>query len=300
MTFFTKLRKIVKYYKQFCLAKAAKSRLEESRLRQHLEFWQVILHSDTANGTTKARIKILRDKLQSLANQKEEGRKIRSRTRWMESGDRMSKHFFSSVRERPAGGLITELYDEDNTIASSSANLAKVCNSFYSKLYACPVQNEQRHEHVDELLSYVPKKFSPTAQRMLEAPLTSEELTKAVQALAKGKSPGPDGLTAEFFQSYWSFMCDNFTRMVNESLARGRFPNGVTRGKIALLFKEGDHSRLTNWRPITLLNITYKIFAKALQRRLQPLLVEVIDSDQTAFLPLRFILDNILLTYESI
>ena len=49
-----------------------------------------------------------------------------------------------------------------------------------------------------------------------------------------------------------------------------------------------------------LLNTTYKIFAKALQWRLQPLLVEVIDSDQIALQPLRFILNNILLTHKSI
>ena len=114
--------------------------MEESRLRQHLEFWQVILHSDTTNGTTKARIKILRDKLQNLIDEKEEGRRITSRTPWMESRDRMTKHLFSSIRERPAGRLITELYDEDNTIISSSVNLVQVWNSFYSKLYACPVQ----------------------------------------------------------------------------------------------------------------------------------------------------------------
>jgi len=155
-----------------------------------LEFWQVILHFDITNGTAKTMIIILKDKLQSLADKKEEGRKIRSRTRWMESGDRMKKHFFSSIRERPTSGLITKLYDEDNTIISSSANLAKVCNSFYSKLYVCLVQNEQQHEHVEKLLSYI-----PNAQRMLEAPLTKEELTKAVHALAKGKSPCPDGLS---------------------------------------------------------------------------------------------------------
>ena len=39
--------------------------------------------------------------------------------------------------------------------------------------------------------------------------------------------------------------------------------------------KNGDHSSLINWQPITLLNTTYKIFAKALQQGLQPLLVEV-------------------------
>ena len=57
-------------------------------------------------------------------------------------------------------------------------------------------KNEQRHEHVEELLSYVPNKLSLTAQRMLEAPLTKKELTKAVHAFAKGKTPGPNGLRA--------------------------------------------------------------------------------------------------------
>ena len=58
--------------------------------------------------------------------------------------------------------------------------------------------------------------------------------------------------------------------------------------------------KLTNWRLITILNTTYKIFVKALQRRLQPLLMEVIDNDKITCLTLRFVLDNILLRYESI
>jgi hypothetical protein len=53
---------------------------------------------------------------------------------------------------------------------------------------------------------------------------------------------------------------------------------------------------LTNWRPITLLNLSYKFFAKAIQLRLQPILMEIISCKQSVFLLLRFILDNILLT----
>ena len=156
--------------------------------------------------------------------------------------------------------------------------------------------DEQRHEHEEKMLSYVSTKFSWTAQRIMEAPLTNAKLTKVVQAFARGKSLGPDGLTAYFFQAYRSFLSDDFTKMVNESIAMEQFPNGVTKGRITLLLKYGDRLSLTNWRPITILNTAYKIFAKALQRRFQPLLVEVIDSNQTTFLPLRFILDNILLT----
>lgn len=68
---------------------------------------------------------------------------------------------------------------------------------------------------------------------------------------------------------------------------------------IALIYKGNERSKLTNWRPITLLNVAYKLFAKTLQLRLQPVLIEVIDFNQSTFLPMRLILDNILLTHET-
>lgn len=49
-----------------------------------------------------------------------------------------------------------------------------------------------------------------------------------------------------------------------------------------------------------LLTLVYKIFAKTLQLRFQPILKDVISPEQTAFLPLRFILDNIVLTQETL
>lgn len=43
------------------------------------------------------------------------------------------------------GGLIMELYDEDNTIVFLSVDLARACNFFYSKLYACPILEEEEN-----------------------------------------------------------------------------------------------------------------------------------------------------------
>ena len=87
--------------------------------------------------------------------------------------------------------------------------------------------------------------------------------------------------------------------MINASIREGRLPPGVTQGMIVLLYKGSDQQALTNWRPITLLNLGYKIYTKALQLRLQPVLMDVISPDQLAFLPLRFILDNLLITQET-
>ena len=87
--------------------------------------------------------------------------------------------------------------------------------------------------------------------------------------------------------------------MINESIREGRLPPGITQGIIVLLHKVDDRQALTNWRPITLLNLGYKIYAKALQLRLQLVQMDVISPDQSVFLPLRFILANLLITQET-
>ena len=87
--------------------------------------------------------------------------------------------------------------------------------------------------------------------------------------------------------------------MITHVVRRQELPLGVTQGVISTLHKKKSKSHLTNWSPITLLNVAYILFAKALQKRLQPILMEIIDFDLFAFFPMRFILDNILLTHET-
>jgi hypothetical protein len=64
----------------------------------------------------------------------------------MKSGDRKNKYFSSLVKERLVGGFITKLYDEDDMLVSSLAYIAKVCNTFYSKLHAYPTPYAHREE----------------------------------------------------------------------------------------------------------------------------------------------------------
>ena len=88
--------------------------------------------------------------------------------------------------------------------------------------------------------------------------------------------------------------------MVQQAIEKDKLLESVTARMIILLHKGGSRNSLSNWRPSTLLNSTYKIMAKTLQQRLQTILIEIISSDQSAFLSTRFLLDNILLTQETI
>jgi hypothetical protein len=135
---------------------------------------------------------------------------------------------------------------------------------------------------------------------ILKAPIQLQELTQALQDMASNKAPGYDGVITEFYKALWPVIGKEFFAMLQESLSIGRLPKGMNNGIISLLPKEGNRNSLNHWRPITLLNVPYKIWAKTLQLRLQPILMEIICPDQTAFLPLRFILDTIFLTHETL
>ena len=57
--------------------------------------------------------------------------------------------------------------------------------------------------------------------------------------------------------------------------------------------KDKDRELLKNWRPLSLLNTDYKIIAKCIANRIKKGLPNIIHSDQTGFLPNRFIGENI-------
>lgn len=69
---------------------------------------------------------------------------------------------------------------------------------------------------------------------------------------------------------------------------------------ISLIPKEVDTKNLNFRRPITLLITAYIIFVNTFQIMLQPVFKNIITSEQSAFLPLKFILDNIVLTQETL
>jgi hypothetical protein len=136
--------------------------------------------------------------------------------------------------------------------------------------------------------------------RTLDKPLTLAELTAALGGMANEKSPSPDGVITEMYKCLWPTIGEEYLEMLNLSILGGSLPPSMTKGLIVLLHKGGCQKSLNNWRPITFLNVAYKLFAKYLQLRLQPIINEVISHDQSAFLPMHFILDNIFLIYETI
>ncbi|GBG79859.1 hypothetical protein CBR_g30124 [Chara braunii] len=116
----------------------------------------------------------------------------------------------------------------------------------------------------------------------------------------KGKSPGVDGLSVEFYAVNWGVLGSLLVELYNEVLVGGKLGKGMTHGVITVLFKKGDKAEVRNWRPISLLNVSYKILAKSLARRLSKCLLELVEKNQGAFVQGRSIFNNIMTAIESL
>lgn len=132
------------------------------------------------------------------------------------------------------------------------------------------------------------------------SPIKLEELEQVLKVMANKNVLGPDGIIIEFLRSFWKVISLDDHRIICQSLASWMFSISIICGLIMPLYKRDDRSPLGNNQPITLMNSTYKIYAKFYQRRLQLVLVEVASPNQIAFLPMRCILDNIVLIHETI
>ena len=117
--------------------------------------------------------------------------------------------------------------------------------------------------------------------------------------MKNNKSPGEDGLTKEFYQTFLDLIVDELGEMFNNILFQKKMPISLRNAIIALLYKKNDHRLLKNWRPISLLNTDYKILSKILANRLRDVISKIFPKKQKCGAPMRY-MDEILLTIDSI
>ena len=108
------------------------------------------------------------------------------------------------------------------------------------------------------------------------------------------KTPGTDGLPADFYKVFWNDISDYLVNSINYAFGKGQLSATQRRGIIKLIpKKDAEPDLIKNWRPITLLNCDYKIAAKAIANRLKKVIPKLVNSDQTGFIKGRFIGENI-------
>ena len=133
------------------------------------------------------------------------------------------------------------------------------------------------------------RKISKEHFKLCEAEISLDEITKAINS-QKTKSPCNDGLTAEFYKQFINELAPILLEVYDSWKQLGIIGISSRTGIISAIYKKGDRKDIANYRPISLLNLHYKIYTTILKNRMQQTLNNIIGENQTVAIKNRTIL----------
>lgn len=209
---------------------------------------------------------------------------LRSRQSFYESGDKAGKLLSYQARAEASSRLISAIRSDSGVALTDPSDINKTFVEFYTSLYTS--DSPPPPDNILDTITF--PQISVESAEALGLPITILEVQEAIGSLQSSKSPGPDGFTTEYYKTFSLILSPFLKDMYNEAFSLGRLPGTLSEATISLLLKKDkDPLSCSSYRPISLLNVDFKILTKVLASRLQRVLSPIIDLDQTGFMPNR-------------
>ena len=199
--------------------------------------------------------------------------------------------FFEKINkiDKSLAGLIkkktekpNKIRNEKGEVTTDSVEIQRIIRDRYKQLYG------NKMDDLEEMDRFLEKfnlpRLNQEETEIRNNPVTSTEIEAVLKNLPKNKSPGPDGFTGEFHQTFRELM--PILLKLFQKIAEGRTPpNSFYEATITLIPKpDKDNTKKENYKPISLMNIDGKILNTILANRIQQHIKKLIYHDQVGFI----------------
>ena len=188
----------------------------------------------------------------------------------MDTAKKVINIFLNLENSRKKKSCIRKLKTEND---KSTTNLKEILNEiqlFYANLYDKKVDHSDENLIEPFLSSVNTGKLTDEQRDSIDKQLTMSECFAALKTFKKNKTPGNDGLTVEFYLTFWPLVGKCLVECLNFAHRHGELYTSQKQAMITLIEKKDkDKSLLQNWRPISLINMDVKIASKAMAMRLE-------------------------------
>ena len=219
---------------------------------------------------------------------------IRSRATWYELGEKDNKYFLNLEKSNKKKSSVHKIFTRAGKLTNNPKKIMDEPESFYADLYdgsSCP-SDSATSMVLDNSRGF--PALADDSRKICEGKSGYSECFSVLGTFPKSKTPRNDGLTIEFYLAFWPLFRRLLVDSLNYAFEFGELSNSQKQAKITLIEKKGrDKRMISNWRPISLINVHAKIASEALAKRLEKVLPEIIHSNQNVFVKGRSIFDTI-------
>ncbi|KAK6149255.1 hypothetical protein DH2020_016780 [Rehmannia glutinosa] len=220
--------------------------------------------------------------------------KQRAKQHWYKKDDKNSRYFHAFATARKEINTISALRDNCDILKSETSKIENIIGNFFADIFS---SSSPSQEDITHALSRVRTKVTAEMANSLTQPF-ADEVLRTLKHMHPFKSSGPDGMSPIFFQKFWHIVKHDVTNFVLNFLNHNSFLPSYNYTHIVLIPKVRNPEYVSQFRPISLCNVIYKITSKALSLRLRSILPSIISESQSVFVPGCLITDNVLVAYE--
>ena len=164
------------------------------------------------------------------------------------------------------GSNVTSIFYHNGFTLSNAKDIANAFNAYFANIGKNLASEIAQNVNIIDYTQYLSTPITET--RLQFKCITDNDTQKAIDKLENKSSSGHDGISNKLLKLLKMELSKSLTLIINQMITTGIFPDSFKISKITPLFKKGDVSLLSNYRPISLLPKISKIFERILYNQL--------------------------------
>ena len=224
---------------------------KQETLLEHNLVKEIQYLEDNIDQSLLSLIEDRKSQLQEIRNRRLEGMIIRSRVRWLQEGEKVSRYFCNLENRNFCSKSLGFLERGDGSTIFEQKEILEEVKCFFTDLYS---HRDIAEVDLTEVLTDTPVLTNEDSES-IEGLLTYAEAHTALKNMKNNKSPGPDGFSVEFYKFFFSDIGTFLVRSINGGFQNEELSVTQKQGVITCIPKDGKPKQhVKNWRPNSLLN----------------------------------------------
>jgi hypothetical protein len=197
--------------------------------------------------------------------------------RVMQFGDENTKFFHVMATERYRSNVISQIMDSTGRTVNNHGEKSALFYQEFKRRFGFAVETNMQFDL--QLL------IQPSDELdHLCSPFSIEEIDGIVLDMPNDKAPGPDGFNSLFFKKAWPIIRFDMYKLCQDFFLQKADLKSINSSYITLVPKKDNPESVNDFRPISLLNSSFKLLTKILANRLQRVALQVIHENQYGFI----------------